>query len=207
MGRVTYTQLSVGDSGETVIDNIFAAIEAQTSTIDAENYAEEGIDERALETQIQAQQAFTPVTESSRGQTQALTSTWTAANPGNDLQGGAITVGTNERLLLMARVEFLHDSTQAGIPLGGDIKTRWRLTVGGTPTTYGTIRRIKVTTAVLDIGKQSGIPHRHSHMVLVDGPLTITKSDFEISDQSGNDVTVQYGSASCYGTIFKRVTV
>lgn len=207
MARVEYTPLATGASTAADVNAIFTAIGNQSSTIDAGNYAEEGLDERVFETEVQAASAFAPITETTRGRTQALTSSWATLDPGGatSFRTGAITVGTNERLYVVLRLELLTDSKQAGLPDGGDFQTRWRQSVAASPSVVGTTRRNKVDG--VDIGLATGIPVHMSHQILLDGPLTLDWIEVQISDQSGNDVTVQFGDVAMYGMIYKRVTV
>jgi hypothetical protein len=207
VGRVEYTPLTTGASTASDVNAVFSAIQTQSSTIDAENYAEEGFDERVFETEVQAASGFAPITETTRGRTQALTTSWATVDPGGatTFQTGGITVGTNERLYAVIYIELFSDSKQEGIPTNGDIQTRWRQSVGASPSVVGTTRRWYADSTNTAL-KSSGAPAMWSHQIVLDGPLTLDWVEVQISDQSGNDVTVQYGDVAMHGMIFKRVT-
>lgn len=209
MGRVEHTPIPVGPAVAADADAIFAAVAAQTTNLEEGNFAEESLDRRSLESEVQAEQAFAPKTESGTG-VQALTTTWATLNATSSpssYRTGAIALGANERLRVVLRVEFESDAVQDGIPMGGDVQLRWRKQVSGTPSVIGTIRRVHPAIGSAPLGTLTGVPSRISHQCVIVGPASLDWVEVEISDQSGTAVTVQVGDATMTGMIYKRVTI
>jgi len=202
MARVTYDPVELGPSAAADVNDIFTAIETQTTNLTAANFEEEGLDERAFATTVQAARGFTAITETTRSRTQALSSTWATLEPsgGSQFRTGGIVIGTEERLYVVIRIELLSDATQEGIPYA-DLQIRWRDSVSGP---VGTTRRVKATTTVM--GNTTGGPYCLSHQIVIDGAKTVDWLEVQISDQAGT-ATVQYGDISMYGMLYKRVTV
>jgi len=210
MARVTYSIIEVGDDQVTGPNTIFTDIATQTTNLEKVNFGEGGLDERVLEANIHAEQAFTPVATDTVA-TQALTTTWATLNYGTSMRSGAFSIATNEKLILILRLEFYSDSTQEGILLDTDAQLRWRQSVSSVESTIGrTARLLPTTTGVPQKtggGDGSlGSPARMAFQVLVDGPVSFDWIEVQISDQSSNNYTVQCGGATLVGTIYKRVT-
>lgn len=208
MARVTYTPIQPGDAQVTGPNATFTAIGTQTTNVDAQNFAEEGLDARVFESEIQAEEAFTPKGDQTNT-TMALpaASAWTTVVFVSTFRTGAISVAANERLRVIFRLEFYSDGAQDGIPIDTDVQLRWRKSVGGVASVIGTTRRIVPATASSPDPVPSGAPARLGMMTVIDGPVELEWVEVEIRDASAAANTVQSFGSGMYGTIFKRVTV
>jgi hypothetical protein len=203
VGRIEYEPPDQGDTTSAADENaIFAAIAAESAALDAENVAEEGLDKRVLESEIQSTRAFDKVRQIIIG-TQALAGAGVFAtfNAGTAMQSAAFTLATNERAVVYFRGQALSDGTQEGVPAAGDVRIRlvYKPTAGAdTPVTHSLRPRSN--------GTARGGPWRFATMIVIDGPLALDYVKAQIADL-GAGLTVQMDAVVLHGRIYKRVTV
>ncbi len=211
MARVEITKPDVGTTSASVVNAVFTAISTQTTNVDEENFAEEGLDYRALEASISAE-ATERFTTNSSG-TQALTATYATLNfngsPVSIPSSGTIEVATNERLRVTCCLEFFSNATQSGIPTDTDVEVRLMYDVGagGVGVSQAYRRLYPATASDPSPAANEGCPHRLRWSAMLNGSLSIQSLYVEIRDNSGNNNTVQLQSATLHGIILKRVTV
>lgn len=216
MARVEYDELEVGDAQVTKLNATMTAIAAQTTNLDEDNFAEEGLDYRAFASQAASRKAFAPV-EVSTLASEALTTTWETIDFGTAMQSpGTITLAANERLEVNFMISYDTSGATPGIPINGDIEHRWRWQEqGGAAAVVGTARHLnpRATSAPspLDaIGNPVTIDGASARLwmkLVLDGPKTIDWVEVQFRDSSTNDVTVQSRCQALWGTIYSRVTV
>lgn len=210
MARVSITKPVVGTTSASTLDTAFTAIATQTANVDAENYAEEGLDQRVFADNVAAVSAGTPYTNETVA-TQALSTTWAQANPGVGVRLSSIpALVADEKLRLIVMVEFRSDGTQSGIPANADVELRLRKRVGGVESTItNTLRALFPATASDPsnglVGGPFGGSARIRIMGTVDGAETLEWAQLEIRSASGTP-TIQFGEITFHGTIFRRVT-
>lgn len=197
MGLVEYTPLQPGTTSATDADAIFTAIATETGSADGANFAEEGLDKGAMEANIQSVRAFDKINETTVG-TQALTTTYAAVNFGTAMQTGAFTIAADEILFAQFSAEFLSDSTQEGVPLGGQVKVRFAYDAGSGTTVFSE------STQLIRPPPVGGRDGRVRCLMKLDGARSITFLRAEIADISTNDVTVQMNNAVLTGRLYKR---
>lgn len=203
MARVVYIPIPIGTSDSAAVNTIFGAIATQTGAADALNFGEEGLDKRALEANIQSERAFAPIVHNTVN-TQALTAAFVTMDPGATVsfRTGPIALLANETLRVRFRGELLSDGTNFGLLLDTHFEVRLRWSVAAVPSVFASsLRRYHARTAPATQDRETRLD---SFMRLV-GPLSLDWVEVEVSDQSGNDLTVQFGRATLVGTIFKRV--
>ena len=197
MGVVEYTALQPGTTSSTDADAIFAAIAAQTAAADASNFAEEGLDKGSMEPAIQSVRAFDNINVTTPG-TQPLTTTFVAVDFGTPMVTGAFSVAADEILFVQFSAELLSNSTQEGVPVGGQVKVRLAFDAGAGLNVFNE------STQLIRPPVAGGRDARVRCLMKLDGPRSIVYVRAEIADITGNDVTVQMDSAVLTGRIFKR---
>lgn len=211
MARTIITKPSVGTTSATVLNDALTAIATQTANVDADNLAEEGLDARAFTANITSVSAGTPYTNETVA-TQALSTTWAQVNPGVGARLSSIpALAANERLRLVASIEFRTTSGQSGLPSDASVELRLRKRVGGVESTITDTLRALFPAAASDpsaalVGGPFGGPARVRIMGVVDGAETLEWAQIEIRSTTGTP-TVQFGEIAFHGVIFKRVTV
>lgn len=117
-------------------------------TIDAENFAEEGIDRRAIDANAHVEEGFTPISESTRASLAAAAAWTTYAPNATSFRTGALTVGSNELLWLRLFV-FLQSTKSSGVGLAASSDLEFRLanSAGGGTKLDGSYRRKKCLSA------------------------------------------------------------
>jgi hypothetical protein len=198
MARVTYTPLAEGTTSASNADTIFTDASTQSSSLDEQNFAEEGFDYRTFETSVQSVKAFTPV-EDTAG-TMALTTTFAEADFGTQIDTGAVTVESDEVLIVKCYLSLLSNGSQEGVPDGGKIEIKLQyFPNGGAWTDFASSLRRR--TPPSDPG---GGDARMSTFFKLDGALTLDDIRLVIRDASSNDVTVQLDRVLMFGRIYKR---
>lgn len=207
MARIIITKPTVGTTSASTLDTAFTAIATQTANVDSENYAEEGLDQRVFANNVAAVSAGTMYTNETIA-TQALSTTWAQANPGVGARLSSIpALAANEKLRLIANIEFRSDSTQSGLPDNASVQVRLTKRVGGVESTISnTTRRLFAATASNPSTGALGAPARLRILGVVNGAETLEWAQIEIRSTTGTP-TIQFGEITFYGTIFKRVTV
>lgn len=208
MARVIITKPAVGTTSASVLNTAFTTIATETANVDAENWAEEGLDQRVFEDNVAAISAGTPYTNETVA-TQALSTTWAQVNPGVGARLSSIpALAANQKLRLIANIEFLSNGTQSGITDNASVQVRLRKRVGGVESTISnTTRRVFAATASNPSSAATkGSPARLRMLGVVDGAETLEWAQIEIRSTTGTP-TIQFGEISFHGTIFKRVTV
>lgn len=198
--RVVYIPIPIGTSDSAAVNVIFGAIATETANADEQNFTEEGLDFRVFESEVQSEQGFTPI-EHTVVASQALTAVFATMDPGGVklFRTGPITLGVNETLRVRFRGELLSNAAAYGLPGDTDCQIRFRRSVAAAPTVItSSLRRYRTLVG-------SPKETRMSMVAKIDGPLGLDWVEVEISDQSGNNNTVQIGRATLTGTIFKRV--
>jgi len=200
VARVVYVPIAQGLSSSSDANAIFSAVATQTTNVDGDQWAEEGLDARAFESDIQSASGFTPVVHNATN-TQALSTTWATLDPGGTgaFRTGAITLGSNEVLRVRFRGELLSNGSNPGLPIGCGLQIRIRRSVGGGPLAIASTVRSYFASGSEDLEA------RISTIASVDGPLSLDWVEVEISDQGGFSRTAQLGRCALWGTIFKRI--
>lgn len=203
MARVNISQLKVGTSSAADFNTILTTVAAETSNVDSENMQQGGLDGSVLQPTSVNLRAFPSVLNTPTG-TQALSTTWVTCDPGgiNPIQSGSFSLDSDELVRIRGSVELLSDGTNPGLPGGDQFDLRVGFQHNGGPIASITPEVGATTSSSSDAAVRVPI------FAVISGATfsgTINLVELQVSDQSGNAATVQYGRVQLQGTIFKRV--
>ena len=163
--------------------------------LDHENFADDGLDRRALDTNAHVDEGFTPIEETTRASL-AAAAVWTQYAPnGTAFRSGAITIGSAEVLCVRLRAFFKSTAAAANLGLGATADLEMRLvksTGGGTKLT-GSYRRKLVST----VGYHGWI----GVLGWVEGPVSLSyvEAQYKLTGTAFPSVSVMDG------LLYKRV--
>jgi hypothetical protein len=201
MGRVEYSQLQAGDTATaTQLNTIFSAIATETSAVDGENVAEEGVDSSMLDAGVTTAKAFSPVNLNTIT-SQVLSTSWatTVINATNLRSSGVFTMTTRDLVRIRGSIELFTDTTNYGIPAGGQVDVRIGFYPTGGPAA-STTPQVGYSTSINTGGR---IPIMA--VLLGSSYSSIDWVEIQVSDQSGGGTTVQLRRGQLQATIFKGV--
>jgi hypothetical protein len=201
MARVVYTQLPVGEVATAAqLNSIFNAIATETSAVDAENVAEEGVDKTILDAGTTSVRAFAPINLGATSP-QTLSTSWVPAviNSTNVRSTNVFTMTSRDLVRIRGSLELQTDATNPGIPAGGQIDVRIGFFPTGGPAA-STTPQVGYSTTIDNAGR---IPILA--VLLGTTYSSIDYVEIQVSDQSGGGTTVQFGRGQLQATIFKGV--
>jgi hypothetical protein len=204
MARVVYTQLPLDTTDAADLNAILSAVATETAAVDGENMREGGLDRDVFATGIAHVKAFVPVVNTVTS-SQTLSTTWVTCDPGgvNPIQSATgFSLGARDLVRIRGSIELLTNGTNPGIAAGDQIDVRVAFQRDALP--VASITPVVGYTADLDT--RCVIPV----LAVLTGATnqgTINQVYIQVSDQSGNAATVQYGRVQLQATVFRGLSV